>query len=323
MCVAQYFASFSHWFYLQIVCVSRICNTSYRPIHKSHSEAAQLCIKVASFVGLFAYFFWLPQVGWLGIFMIGATHRWSHTLGLFSFLFQPKNRITVKLHNSALPSCPLCTALPSRVHQVELYLEEHTHAGKWCRKWSPAVYHCSTLSEAEEKDKFNRSQSVSGVKIGEQTTKSRLLLLGISFSFRPHRLTRHPSHLPLLISPYAAASAPSLTVCFLISFPKGNTPHVCESVWHMPGTKFEAWAHQHMLRIAQSQSVFLLSHLTLREGFNYFCAGYRQRTIRCDKYNCKFRKWFIRSYFSIQLHTCQFMKESIREFRREREQKAP
>lgn len=66
----------------------------------------------------------------------------------------------------------------------------------------PAVYLSSTLPEAEEKDKFNRSQSVSGVKIVEQTTKSRLLLLGISVSFSP------PSHLPLLIYPlHLTASA--------------------------------------------------------------------------------------------------------------------
>lgn len=70
----------------------------------------------------------------------------------------------------------------------------------------PAVYHCSTLSEVEEKDKFNRSQSVLGAKIGEQTTKSRLVLLGISFSFGPHRLTAHlsvTSHLTLPPQPVA------------------------------------------------------------------------------------------------------------------------
>lgn len=215
------------------------------------------------------------------IFMVGATHRRSNTLETErsphtkTFLFHPKNRISVKLHN-----CPLFTALSSRVHQVELHLKERTHSGKWYRKWARP---CSTLSEAEEKGKFNRSQSVLGAKTGEQTTKCRLLLLEICFSFGPR--TTEPftsahlsvtSHLALPPRPVAHR-----LLLELVFFPKGNTPYVCKSAWHSC-RQSEGRVHQHVKNRAELESLFAFP-LDRREGFNYFCAGYRQDTVRCDK----------------------------------------
>lgn len=159
------------------------------------------------------------------------------------------------------------------------------------QKKGPAVYHCSTPSE--KKDKFNGSQSVLGVKIGERTTKSRLVLLGFSFSFSPRRLMRHPSHFPLLIYPLhltiSRRLSPSLTVGFLISFAKGNTDRTSagECVTHARDKIRSLSPPAHVKNPAELECLFA-SHLTVVKGFNYFGAGYRQYTARCDKCNCNF-----------------------------------